>query len=103
MNKVTTKTLRYYDEIGLFKPIFVDEITGYRYYSSEQLLELNKIIALRQMGLRINDIRKIISQSTYIEAFLKEKEKELEDNISGQQNKLLRVKNYIKRLEGGLL
>ena len=36
-NQVTVKTLHYYDEIGLFKPASVDEITGYRYYSTKQL------------------------------------------------------------------
>ena len=31
--KVTVKTLRYYDRIGLLKPVHVDDMTGYRYYS----------------------------------------------------------------------
>lgn len=33
MNRITVKALRHYDEIGLFKPVFVDETTGYRYLS----------------------------------------------------------------------
>ena len=46
INKVTIKTLRYYDEMGILKPSFVDQENGYRYYTSEQLPELHKIMAL---------------------------------------------------------
>ena len=35
MNRVTIKTLRHYDEIGLLKPEFVDDTNGYRYYTSK--------------------------------------------------------------------
>mgnify|MGYP003623550970 CR=1 FL=1 len=38
MSKTTIKTLRYYDEIGLLKPEETDRFTGYRMYSTEQLL-----------------------------------------------------------------
>ena len=43
---VTTKTLRYYDEIGLLKPIIVNEHNGYRFYDVKQLktiLFINKL------------------------------------------------------------
>ncbi|WP_245612047.1 MerR family transcriptional regulator [endosymbiont 'TC1' of Trimyema compressum] len=59
MNRVTIKALRYYDEIGLLKPAYIDEMTGYRYYTSEQLPIIHKIMALRQMGCTIDEIIKI--------------------------------------------
>lgn len=37
MMEVSTKTLRHYDEMGLFAPFKIDEVNGYRYYSSEQI------------------------------------------------------------------
>ncbi len=37
LSQVTVKTLRYYDELGLLKPVEVDRFTGYRYYSADQL------------------------------------------------------------------
>ncbi|MEJ2047981.1 MAG: MerR family DNA-binding transcriptional regulator, partial [Dehalococcoidia bacterium] len=37
LSRVTVKALRYYDEIGLLKPVEVDRFTGYRYYSLDQL------------------------------------------------------------------
>ena len=59
MNKVTIKALRYYDEIGLLKPAHIEEFTGYRYYTSEQLPILHEILALRQMGFSLNEIAKV--------------------------------------------
>ena len=44
MNRVTIKALRYYDEVGLLKPAYINEMTGYRYYTSEQLPVIHKIM-----------------------------------------------------------
>ncbi len=57
---ISGKTLRYYDEIGLLKPEIVDKYTGYRYYSSSQVLELNEITLLKEMGLSLKDILNIL-------------------------------------------
>lgn len=51
MSKTTIKTLRYYEKEGLLKPIYVDLNTGYRYYDTSQLVDISKIISLRQIGI----------------------------------------------------
>lgn len=56
--KTTVKTLRYYEEVGLLNPAEVDEWTGYRYYSTDQLYPLHEITSLRQAGLSIDEIIK---------------------------------------------
>jgi len=61
MSKTTIKALRYYDEVGLLKPEYVDEITNYRFYSTDQLIKLHSIKALRQIGLSITEIRRIVN------------------------------------------
>lgn len=61
MNRVTIKTLRYYDEQNLLKPVYVDEENGYRYYEANQIADLHRILALKNMGFSIEDIRRIIS------------------------------------------
>lgn len=61
MNRVTIKTLRYYDEQNLIKPVYVDEKNGYRYYEASQIADLHRILALRGMGFSIEDIRRIIN------------------------------------------
>jgi len=58
--KTTIKTLRYYDDIGLFKPSFVDE-NGYRYYEFDKLKDLLKIIELRSLDLPIENILEIFN------------------------------------------
>ncbi|MDD2493460.1 MAG: MerR family transcriptional regulator [Bacilli bacterium] len=59
--RVTIKALRYYDEIGLLRPVYIDKDTSYRYYETEQLYELSKIIVLRQLGVPLNDIKAYLS------------------------------------------
>lgn len=60
LSKTTIKTLRYYEKEELLIPAFVDPETGYRFYETNQLPELAKIISLRQMGLSINNIKSIL-------------------------------------------
>lgn len=100
MNRITTKTLRHYDEIGLLKPAHVDDLTGYRYYASEQLPILHKIMTLKQMGLGLTDIQQIVDDPVSVQLFLKLKEKELRDAVEEQEKKLLQIKNYMNRLKG---
>jgi len=58
--KTTVKTLRYYEREGILIPEFVDE-NGYRYYTSKQLLDLARIVHLRQCGLTIEDIKSALA------------------------------------------
>ncbi len=55
---VSTKTLRFYDAIGLLHPAHTDPITRYRYYSAEQLGDLARIIAGKELGLSLSEIRR---------------------------------------------
>jgi len=55
---VTPRTLHHYDQIGLLKPSRVGE-NGYRYYGDESLLLLQQILFYREMGLPLEDIKKI--------------------------------------------
>lgn len=57
LHNVPVKTLRYYDEIGLFKPIEVDKRSNYRYYSIEQFEQLNTINYLKFLGLPLKEIK----------------------------------------------
>lgn len=61
LHNVPVKTLRYYDEIGLFKPNEVDPETGYRYYSVEQFKLLDIITYLKMLGVPLKEIKKQIS------------------------------------------
>ena len=53
--------LRHYDREKLLEPEYTDKFSGYRYYSSEQLLVFYKIDALKKAGFSLQEIREIIS------------------------------------------
>lgn len=59
MSKVTSRTLRHYDDIGLLRPAWVGR-NGYRYYEREQLLALQRILIMRELGLGLDAIAEII-------------------------------------------
>ena len=59
MNQITIKTLRYYDEVGLLHPRFIDPDNGYRYYTSSQLAPLHRIMALRNIGYSIEELKRV--------------------------------------------
>ena len=58
LHNIPVKTLRYYDEIGLFKPMEVDGNNSYRYYSIEQFEQLNTIKYLKFLGLPLKEIQR---------------------------------------------
>ena len=53
---ININSLRYYEKLGLLKPAYIDENTGYRYYSAEQLPLLNKIILCIQLGIPLKEM-----------------------------------------------
>ena len=52
---VTERTIRYYDQIGLLKPSFVLD-NGYRQYTEDDLLKLQRIISLKNLGFSLEEI-----------------------------------------------
>ena len=54
--QVPVPTLRYYDQVGLLKPVKVDTFSGYRYYAASQLPRLHRILALKGLGFTLEQI-----------------------------------------------
>lgn len=96
LSKTTIKTLRYYEKEKLLIPAFIDPNTGYRYYETKQLVELSKIISLRQVGLSIKDIRSILN-GIDMKILLKQRKREIEKNLVLYNVELSKI-NYL--LEG---
>lgn len=57
LSGVSIRTLRYYDEIDLFKPADIDLFTDYRYYNVEQIEDLNLINRLKTVGFTLEEIK----------------------------------------------
>ena len=69
LHNMNPKTLRYYDEIDLFKPIEVNEDNGYRYYSAEQFKQLDFINYLKTVGLTLEEIKEQLHERN-LEGFI---------------------------------
>lgn len=100
INHITTKTLRHYDEIGLLKPDHVDYLTGYRYYTSEQLPRLHQILSLKKLGLSLGEIQNIMDQPESVKTFLNLRERELSESIREEKRRLKEVRNWLNYIKG---
>src|SRR5215510_3300417 len=97
--QVSKRLLRYYDEIGLLKPSHSDKFTGYRYYSAEQLPSLNRILALKELGLSLDQIQRLLSgkvSTDEMQGMLLLKKAESERDLQAQ---LQRIRNIESRLQ----
>ena len=61
ITKTTIAALRFYDKEGLLKPAYSDSKSGYRYYLSSQLVTVQKILSLCQIGIPIEQIKIMIN------------------------------------------
>ncbi len=102
LGTVTVRTLRHYDEIGLLSPAQVDPDTGYRSYCAAQLNQLNRIVALKELGLSLPQVRRLLAGITLDElrGMLMLRRAQLETELQAQQSQLLGVEarlSYIER------
>lgn len=74
---VSVRTLHYYDDIGLLKPAFVDDATGYRYYDENSLLRMQAILFYRELDFSLKNIRKILSSTDFDRRATLEEQKKL--------------------------
>ncbi|WP_442602846.1 MerR family transcriptional regulator [Paenibacillus sp. KN14-4R] len=76
LHNTPVKTLRYYDEIGLFKPMETDSNNGYRYYSTDQFEQLNTINYLKALGVSLKEIKEQLEKrdmDSFIQLLTKER------------------------------
>jgi DNA-binding transcriptional MerR regulator len=102
MCQVSVSTLRYYDEVGLLKPAHVDRWTSYRHYDLDQVRTLNRILALRDLGLSLDQIRQALGDEMPAEqmrSMLQSKQAELAQQARELQERLVRVEARIEQIE----
>jgi DNA-binding transcriptional MerR regulator len=102
LSQVSIKTLRYYDELGLLKPIYTERLTGYRYYSVSQLPRLNRILALKDLGFSLDQIAQILDEGLskeQIHGMLLLRSAELQHHIATEQARLARVEARLNEID----
>jgi DNA-binding transcriptional MerR regulator len=100
--QVSIRTLRHYDELGLLKPASIDRFTDYRYYAIEQLPRLNRILALKDLGFSLEQIKRVLDDDLSIEqlqGMLLLKQAEIAQQMQAEQERLVRVADRLKRIE----
>jgi effector-binding domain-containing protein len=99
LNRVTVKTLRHYDSLGLLQPEKIDNFTGYRYYSASQMPRVNRVLVLKNVGFSLDKIALILNKnldSEQVQTLLELKHVEIINKIKAEQERLSRVENLMK-------
>lgn len=100
--QVSKRLLRYYDQIGLFSPEKVDDWTGYRYYSAQQLPQLNRILALKELGLSLDQIRLTLRNdvpSDEIRGMFAMQKMQIEQQLQNELNRLRRIEARLRHID----
>lgn len=100
--QVSVRTLRHYDNLGLLKPSHVDPLTGYRYYTPEQVLRLHRILVLRDLGVPLAQIGRLLDDDVTIEqlrGILRLRQAEARARLAAQTEQLTRVEIRLAQLE----
>lgn len=104
LGQVSTRMLRHYDKLGLLVPEHIDEWTGYRYYTIDQLAQLHRIIALKDLGLTLQQIGELLQGDEpvsveHLKGMLLLKQVELEQELIAQQTRLDHIGARLQQME----
>ena len=102
LSQVTIKTLHHYDELGLIKPAHIDPVTSYRFYTVEQLPRLHRIMALKEMGLSLEQIGILLEKELTTEemrGMLRFKQAEIQQGMREAQRQLSMVEFRLRMIE----
>lgn len=102
--RVSVRMLRHYDAIGLLRPAHVDEATGYRNYDAAQLAELNRIVALKDLGFTLEQVRTMLADEislVEVRAMLSLRRAELESAVAESAARLTQVESRLRSIEQG--
>ena len=102
LSRVSIKTLRFYDEMELLKPVEVDRFTGYRYYEFDQLARLYRILALKDLGFSLEEIGHLLEGNLSAEqmrGILKLRQAEIRQRVEEEEARLERVDLWLREIE----
>ena len=100
--RVSVRMLRHYDTIGLLRPASVDPASGYRFYQASQLAELNRIIALKDLGFTLQQVQAILEEkvsAAELRGMLRLRRAEIHAQIDAETARLARVEARLMTIE----
>ncbi|WP_320774500.1 MerR family transcriptional regulator [Streptomyces sp. CRN 30] len=100
--RVSVRMLRHYDATGLLRPAHVASGSGYRYYTGAQLARLNRVIALKELGFTLQEVREIVDDEVGTEelrGMLRLRRAELRGAVAAAEARLLQVEARLRAIE----
>jgi len=100
--QVPVPTLRYYDHVGLLKPVEVDRFNGYRSYSAGQLPRLHRILALKGLGFSLEQIGEVLAEGLSPEqmrGMLRLRHAQISRQLVEAQSQLVEVEVRLQQIE----
>ena len=100
--RVSARLLRWYEEVGLLVPAHVDPSTGYRYYSAAQLVQLNRILALKELGLSLRQIGAALDPGAAEEklrAALEERKTDAQRLRAAEELRITQIEARLRKIE----
>ncbi|MEV4880190.1 MerR family transcriptional regulator [Streptomyces cyaneofuscatus] len=100
--RVSRRMLRHYDAIGLLRPDRTDPATGYRYYGAAQLARLNRIIALKDLGFTLQQVRDVLDERVgpeELRGMLRLRRAELAEAVAAATARLAQVEARLRSIE----
>ena len=102
LGQVSVRMLRHYDRIGLLTPARVDEWTGYRSYAPEQLARLNRVVALKELGFTLDEVRTVVNGDLGVEqlrGMLQLRRSQLAAEMAAAADRLAYVEQRLRLIE----
>jgi DNA-binding transcriptional MerR regulator len=100
--RVSVRMLRHYDAIGLLRPARVDPYSSYRSYQAGQLAQLNRIVALKDLGFTLEQVRTVLDEEVSVEelrGMLALRRAELEAALAADAARLVQVEARLRTIE----
>lgn len=97
-------TLYHYEKMNILKPEYIDKMNGYRYYEANQLVSVNKIMALKDSNLTLEEIAEVMNKNLPVSSLieiLEQKSLLLEEEINEEKNRLERLRTNIFLIKNG--
>ncbi|MGI5506187.1 MerR family transcriptional regulator [Lentzea sp. CA-135723] len=102
LGRVSVRMLRHYDAVGLLPPAHVDPSSGYRFYTASQLQRLNRLVALKDLGLTLDQVGVVLDEKLSAEqlhGMLSLRRAELRQQILADEFRLRRVEARLRVIE----
>lgn len=99
---ISRKAIRLYEKKGIIRPVEVDASNGYRYYSTEQVRQLNTLIELKALGFSLHEIKAVIDGKTAkapLLEMLEKKRQEWQEAMNTAKYKGECLDNLIRNLQ----